>query len=301
MKHLTHPNTNAHLNNLENLPKLCVDQLCKSLNSPTGMFDRQLRDQQWGPTLGTEDMTSTAICLVGLSRARMMEQIPKLDPSKSIRTLVERFRASNYIGAIGLIVWANEVCDIMSLDELFKTLGIEIDRFMLDLDKLTTMEMSWLLTGLLHSYQRNSIALPQIFLESVHQHLMLRQEKTTGLFYNATDQAPFAVRIRRNISTFADQIYAIQALSMAAVHLSHSESKSAAATVLRGSANSRERWDSGGGITTLVQEMLLSHFLFTLFINTAWLRWRLLLCGLQPDQILAIPSNEDSPGFRTTS
>jgi len=111
---------------------------------------------------------------------------------------------------------------------LFKALGSGPEHIITNLDTFTTMEISWLLIGLVHSHKRHSTSLSQQFIKNVCQHLIRRQEGETGLFYNASHLAPFLLRARRHVPNFADQIYAIQALSMVSAHLSHSESRIAA-------------------------------------------------------------------------
>ena len=47
------------------LAPLCRAGLRRALNPETGTFNHQLRDRRWQATWGTEDLTSTAICLIG--------------------------------------------------------------------------------------------------------------------------------------------------------------------------------------------------------------------------------------------
>ena len=49
--------------------ELCLAGLQRSYDPVVGLWNRQLRAGRWTATRGTEDVTSTCICLIALNRA----------------------------------------------------------------------------------------------------------------------------------------------------------------------------------------------------------------------------------------
>src|SRR6266568_3617085 len=126
---------------------LCVARLRDALDPETQLFDRQLRHGLWDRTRGTEDLTGTAICLVGLHRAGVDPGAISLVPHHAIAALVERSRARRYPGALGLVLWANAVWDGLPLPRLLEALDVSQGRLGTAGAPLTTMESAWLVSG----------------------------------------------------------------------------------------------------------------------------------------------------------
>ncbi|HEX9243397.1 MAG TPA: hypothetical protein VF875_13225, partial [Anaeromyxobacter sp.] len=132
---------------------LCVARLRDALDPETQLFDRQLRHGLWDRTRGTEDLTGTAICLVGLHRAGVDPGAISLVPHHAIAALVERSRARRYPGALGLVLWANAVWDGLPLPRLLEALDVSQGRLGTAGAPLTTMESAWLVSGLAHEWR----------------------------------------------------------------------------------------------------------------------------------------------------
>ena len=118
---------------------MCLDRLRDALDPATQVFERQLRHGLWARTQGTEDLTGTAICLLGIHRAGVDPAALSLDPRRSIAALVERWRARAYPGALGLLVWANAVWDVLPLERLLGALGVSAGHLGDAGEPLTTM------------------------------------------------------------------------------------------------------------------------------------------------------------------
>jgi len=192
--------------------ELCVARLRDAYGKSSGLFNRQLRDKRWDGTLGTEDLTSTGICLVGLHRAAIPPTDVGLDVSASLAAMPRVLSERAYPGGFGLVVWANAVWDGPSFTDLLARAGLRPG----DLESLalfTTMETAWLVSGLLHVCRRSGNGAARTCLETAVAELHGRFSPEAALFGHASAAAPFAHRLRRWIANFADQIYSVQALS----------------------------------------------------------------------------------------
>jgi hypothetical protein len=195
---------------------MCLDRLREALNPTTHLFDRQLRHGQWERTRGTEDLTSTAICLIGLHLAAVEPRRVALEPHRSLAALVEIWRKRSYPGALGLLVWANAVWDGHPLARLLDAVGLAPGLVGAAGERLTTMETAWLVSGLAHEWRRSGHPWTRVALEAAVDELLARQDPGTRLFQHASERAPIAHRVRRHVANFADQIYAVQAAAFAA-------------------------------------------------------------------------------------
>lgn len=196
---------------------LAVARLREALNPATNLFDRQLRDKRWDETYDTEDLTSTAICLIGLHRAAVAPGEVALDLPRVLAALCDVTRRREYLGGLGLVVWANAVhgADGYALPELFRRAGVDPASVERRLQRLTTMETAWLVSGLAHEHARAPAPTTKALLAATLRELSSRQHPTSRLFCHASETAPLAHRARRWIANFADQIYSVQALALA--------------------------------------------------------------------------------------
>jgi hypothetical protein len=186
----------------------CVDQ-------QSGLFTHQLRHRRWAPTLGTEAITSSAICLIGLSRAAIPVGDVTGAPAVICRRIAARIRAQGYPGGLGLLLWANGALDCVAPAALLEEAGLDAMALERVLPTLTTMEVAWLVSGLLHS---TGPGLRAACAAALHE-LEARLNPDTLTFRHASTQAPLRHRMRRRIANFADQIYPIQALAFASIML----------------------------------------------------------------------------------
>jgi hypothetical protein len=195
---------------------MCRERLREALDPETHLFDRQLRDRRWEPTRASEDLTSTAICLVGLHRAGVDPRAVGLEPARTLAALRDVWWARSYPGALGLLVWANAVWDGPGIDRLLRTLGTSLGRSGVATATLTTMETAWLVSGLAHEWRRSRRAATRIALDAALAELLARHDPATHLFRHASAAASLRHRVRRFVANFADQIYAVQATAFAA-------------------------------------------------------------------------------------
>ena len=196
-----------------------VARLRDSLDDSRLIFDRQLRDRSWSPTLGTEPLTSTAIALIGLSRAGVSAREIGLDPSRTWSALVRLARERRYPGALGLLLWADAVGGGPGPAEVVGVVGGPIRRVGSLAPGLRTLELAWLLAGLLHQHHRAASGDLESAIDATKAALLARFEPRTGMFRHADADSPLPLRLRRWVATFADQVYPIQALALAAIAL----------------------------------------------------------------------------------
>jgi hypothetical protein len=128
--------------------------------------------------------------------------------------MAQEIGLQHYPGAAGLLLWANAVLDAHHPVALLGMAGL--DPATLEarvLPRLTTMEVAWLVIGLLHTDHPAFARLA----DAAIRELIGRRQPATGVFLHASPQAPLRHRMRRRVANFADQVYPLQALAMAAV------------------------------------------------------------------------------------
>jgi len=204
---------------IDNLQDLCVARLRDCIDTDSGRFGRQIRDGAWAPTLGTESLTSSAICLIGLSRAGIPARAVVADPAALCRQLAARAREEGYPGGLGLALWANSAVRAAAPLALLADAGFDPAELEQVLPSLTTMETAWLVSGLLHA------AVPALRPACVAalRELESRLNRETLVFRHASPGAPLRHRLRSRIANFADQVYPLQALAFAAIALGDAE------------------------------------------------------------------------------
>jgi hypothetical protein len=200
---------------------LCVARLREAHNPQTGLFSRQLRDGAWGATGDKEATTSTAICLITLSRAGIDLRELGAKADQSLQALNQLVQSNP--GATGLAIWANAVNGGRGYHAL---LGPSRDVRHL-LPTLTTMESAWLLSGLLHAQRAEASDELTAAIDQTLYELLGRQSRH-GLFAHSGNAARPGDLLRRQVANFADQIYPQQALAFAAIALGSSKAFDAA-------------------------------------------------------------------------
>ena len=205
------------------LRPFCLAGLQHALSPDRNLYCRQLRDTTWDVTWATEDLTSTAICLLGLDRAGVSPADVGLDVSATLAALVGSARAHGYNGAMGLVIWANAVCDGMPVDELLREAGFALADFDRAVAPLTSMETAWLTSGLIHEQRRSQTAAVEGWVAAAVAELLSRYRRDTRVMAHASGAAPLSHRLRRNVANFADQVYSVQAFSFAALAVGHDD------------------------------------------------------------------------------
>jgi hypothetical protein len=195
----------------------CLDRLRNALDPKTSLFSRQIRKRVWESTLGTEEVTSTAICLIALFRSGVSPVRIDMNTVATLEALVEGARRHNYPGGAGLVIWANAVAGGVPLPELLRRLDISLEDPDFHVKQITTMEVAWLVSGLAHELRRDPSGGCGMVLEAAAAGLLSRFNPEAGLFHHCSEKAPLRHRLRRHLPNFADQIYPVQALCHAAV------------------------------------------------------------------------------------
>lgn len=198
---------------------MCLDGLRKALHPETKLYDRQLRNARWESTIDTEDLTSTCICLIGVDRSETEPLGIGLDPPVTLDAAIVCAKRRQYEGGFGLLLWASAVWDGPGIDELAARTDLRVGDGVEYSTRITTMEASWLLSGLLHEQARRPSDRTRGAAEAVLHELQSRWTEATGLMPHSSQKAPLAHRVRRHIANFADQIYTVQAAAFASIVL----------------------------------------------------------------------------------
>lgn len=156
--------------------------------------------------------THTAITVLGLIRARQhgWHEIP-VDEAETLESLVLQTDKTARAGDLGLMLWADAMCEGHQREALLGAVKGQAQAE--KLARMTTMELAWLLTGLSYSYQRSGHGgdmekLALILYEAIVSNL----NPDTGLLCHG-GAGDWPTGVRYQIGNFADQIYAVYALS----------------------------------------------------------------------------------------
>lgn len=196
---------------------MCLSRLDEAFNQTTYLFDRQLRDGVWSTTQGTEHFTSTAISLIGQSRIGEVSDSVNVNQTRALNALIKLARRRQYNEALGLLIWANSVCNGIPLLDLLHKLNIQLDDLPQLMAPIRTSEVAWFVIGLAHELVRTSEKAIAGAIKIAKEILLDRYMKKNRLFYHVTTKAQFIRCIRRHIGNFADQIYSVLAISLASI------------------------------------------------------------------------------------
>jgi hypothetical protein len=133
-----------------------------------------------------------------------------------LRGLAKQIRAQRYPGGCGLMLWANAAVRAVSPVALLGEAGLDgvtLERRIIP--ALTTMEVAWLVSGLLHT---DNTTLHSV-RDAALRELVSRLVPETHVFLHASDGASWRHRLRGRTANFADQIYPVQALAFMAIAL----------------------------------------------------------------------------------
>jgi uncharacterized membrane protein YciS (DUF1049 family) len=199
---------------LQRVQELSVSRLRDCVDPDTMLLMKQIRHGRWSGTLGTEAITSTAICLIGLDRSNISVTDIVGEPAQVCKRIAKRIRDQQYPGGLGLLLWANAVLKAVSFEALLNEADFCLSTLECSLPSLTTMEVAWMLSGLLHTDDRR---LRKVTAVARHE-LQSRLAEKTLTFSHASTKAPWGHRLRAHVANFADQIYPLQALAFAAAN-----------------------------------------------------------------------------------
>lgn len=198
------------------IARACIDRMREAFDPGTGLHSKQLRDRRWDRTEGTEEITSTAICLLAASRAGLDGKELGLDVPTTIGLVFDHC-AARYRGGLGLAVWMNAGWNAEPLPRLFAERNLPLDAGALGVRSMTTMEVAWLLCGLAHESARNPDPAVTALRDAVRAEAIGRYHAPGRLFRHAAAFLPAGDWIRRNVANFADQIYSVMAFSFDAL------------------------------------------------------------------------------------
>lgn len=207
--------TQALATRIANLHEICTAQLRDCIDPQSGLFARQIRAGAWASALGTESITSSAICLIGLSRAGIPLYEVVENPGELCMRIAAGIREQNYPGGLGLALWAGSALRATSPLALLAEAGLTPRGLEQVIPRLTTMEVAWLVSGLLHADH----SLLRSARGTALGELERRLERGTMVFRHASAAAPWQHRLRGRIANFADQVYPLQAVAFAAIAL----------------------------------------------------------------------------------
>jgi hypothetical protein len=200
-----------------------IARLKESLSASTGLFDRQLREKKWDATIGTEDMTSTAICLIGIHRSGNAQAVG-LDVPRTLDALMEVGKRRGYAGGAGLSLWANAVWQGKPFASVMEAMGLDPAGHNAVLGGLTTMEVAWLVSGLVHEFKRSGDVQARTLLAQARAELLGRFVRSAALVEHCGPRGSIRDRVRRAVPNFADQVYSLQATAFLAIEQKDQES-----------------------------------------------------------------------------
>ncbi|WP_431271655.1 hypothetical protein [Dankookia sp. P2] len=103
------------------------------------------------PVAGPETLAGSAICLIGLGRAGIPPRAVLPDAAGLCRRLAAAIRDEAQPGAVGLALWANGALRALAPLSLLAEAGFAPEELDLALPGMTTTEIAWLVSGLLHA------------------------------------------------------------------------------------------------------------------------------------------------------
>lgn len=214
------------------LAPLCRSALEKFINPESAIYDRQIRNGRVETTWGTESLTSTCICLIAIDRHEPDPNSLLKAPRLTLEAVTALAARRRYLGAFGLLVWANAVNDGIDIEELAGRTRTPLNEEGY-VRRLTTMELAWLTSGLLHELERTRSTRIHRLARSALVALCDRYNPNSGIMRHAVRGARLSHRVRGQIANFADQIYAVQALGFAAIALADGQALQLAVRLAR--------------------------------------------------------------------
>jgi hypothetical protein len=205
--------------------------LADSFDERRKLFSHQLYEGVWSEIDSIyphETLTSSCIALIGLARSDALGA-SMVEPRHCLDAIVGEVRRTDYLGGLGLVLWANAVADGDAAMDVLMRLGLGLDELLDELvPTFTTMETAWCASGLLHEAQRSgdptTISAAQRVVDELRTS---RFDPGTSLMRHAGPGAPTLHRARGHIANFADQIYSVQAFAFASIVLDDAEALTA--------------------------------------------------------------------------
>jgi hypothetical protein len=157
----------------------------------------------------------TIIALLGLQRLSESGEAPPVDLASIIDVVLGETSWIRGVGDLGLLTWVTAECVPERLGSLLNELdyGKALDIYA-DGRQARTRELSWLLAGIAHARLACPGMLPDLTDIAVDTyHLLQENQSGGGIFGHAAFPSFFERTVCNRFGTFADQIYAIYALT----------------------------------------------------------------------------------------
>ncbi len=157
----------------------------------------------------------TIIALLGLQRLAESGEEPPVDVASIRGVILEDTSWIRSVGDLGLLIWFTAECVPERLGTLFNELDFvkALDTYS-DGREARTRELAWLLAGIAHARLACPGTLPDLTDIAVDTyHLLQENQSEGGIFGHATFPSILHQTFCNRIGTFADQIYAIYALT----------------------------------------------------------------------------------------
>lgn len=200
---------------IEALIQLAVNGLGKMFDKEKGLFCYAVRRTDNGLCKEGVSLRYTIISLLGLHRFEAQDGRSPIDIESILARLLENVGAIDNLGDVGLLIW---LCALVSPDRLernFSNLSIRqsLDKYP-DARKGKTTEIAWFLAGLSHSTLAQSQGAGGLKDLSMQTFEMLKRNYGAKGIFGHKNKSSLAGILRGRIGCFADQVYAIYALSM---------------------------------------------------------------------------------------
>lgn len=194
--------------------KLSLEGLRNLYDQEQGLFAFYIKGGRKFSTPLSWSICYTAIALLGLQKARLStwREVIAIDLERTLEALNASWENAGRLGHLGLIQWANAECGGRYIKKLVDKIASESSRD--NLLKVPTTELAWLLTGICAAY-RNLQTDDLLKDLALHYFMVLTDSfnPRTGLFRHTPRRAG-RLDLRSHIGNFADQIYAVFALSL---------------------------------------------------------------------------------------
>lgn len=200
---------------LSKLTSLALKGLVSMFDEERQLFCHRLLWTEHGPVREGLSHRYTIMALLGLRKLELTGIAVPFDFQAIYASLVGNTQWIQGVGDLGLQIWLGAAFRPEQLDEFFDKFDCEsaLDNYC-DARESRTMELSWLLAGLAHAAEtstRLASSLTDLCIRSYH--LIEENQDEYGFFGHMGIKKSLAGRLRGRIGSFADQAYAIYALS----------------------------------------------------------------------------------------
>jgi hypothetical protein len=179
------------------------------------LFSRRVTVTEEGLCQEESSQRRTTIALLGLQRAAEFGVVPTFDVASICDTVLRDTSWVRSVGDLGLLTWFTAECFPGRLGILFKEFdfGKALDAYV-DGRRACTMGLSWFLTGIARVRLAGNGAVPDLTDIAVDAfHLLQNNQGESGIFGHAQFSRFLSRAFWNRFGTFADQIYAIYALT----------------------------------------------------------------------------------------